>query len=48
MQACGGCSVQDVSQVVQLLANPALWVVALAALSSVWGGKKTGSEKKDK
>ena len=45
---CGACSAQDISMVAQILMNPVTWVVALAAVTSVWGKKKISNPKKDK
>ncbi len=45
MQTCGGCSVQQVSEVVQVLTNPVTWLVLLTAASSLLTvGKKKGGK----
>lgn len=40
MQACGGCSVQQVSEVVQVLANPMTWLVLLAGATTLLSKSK--------
>ena len=45
MQGCGGCSVQQVSQVVQVLMNPVTWLLAATALTTMLGRKSTGGKK---
>lgn len=45
MQGCGGCSVQQVSQVVQVLMNPVTWLLAATALTTFLGTTKKGDRK---
>jgi hypothetical protein len=41
LQGCGGCSAQQISQVVTVLANPLTWVVALSVVTALLSkGKK--------
>lgn len=42
---CGGCSVQQVSEVAQILMNPATWVVLGAAVVTLMGKKKKQEKK---
>jgi hypothetical protein len=44
MQACGSCSVQDVSMVAQVLLNPATWLLVGATLVTLLPGKKKSSK----
>lgn len=43
MQSCGGCSVQQVSEVAQVLMNPVTWLIAITAITSLLP-KKRGSK----
>lgn len=45
MQACGGCSLDQVSQLMQVLSNPGTWVVALAAVTTLLTIKPKKKEK---
>jgi hypothetical protein len=44
MQTCGGCSVQQVTQVAQILMNPVTWLLVATAITTVLT-KKSGGKK---
>ena len=48
MQSCGGCTANDVSLAVQVLMNPATWVVVGAALTTYLIPKSRKSTKDKK
>jgi hypothetical protein len=45
MLQCGGCSMQDANTLLQLLQNPALWVVVLAGATTLLSKKKKDEKK---
>ena len=40
MQMCGGCTVQQVSEMAQVLMNPVTWLIAITAITTLVTKKK--------